>query len=151
MATSTYCLITALDPRGCGAAPAVGTCPRRLRPDGVVTLRAGAAMGALLVGVTVGLAQVALGVMLLDFDMWDLLSVLYYDLVVAVPLVGLGVLVGGGLHGRWPRFPSLTRPVTVLAVLALLPAAVGWYATRIEPFAPPGRGGGGARRSGPGR
>jgi predicted MPP superfamily phosphohydrolase len=134
MATSTYCLITALVLAGAVLLQLWARARAVSDMTGVVTLRAGAIVGAVLVGATVGLAQVALGVMLLDFDLWDLLSVLYYDLVVAVPLVGLGVLVGGGLHGRWPRFPALTRPVTGLAVLALVPGAIGWYATRVEPF-----------------
>lgn len=135
MATSTYCLLTAI----LLAAAVLAQLWARARAvsdnTGVVTLRAGASVGALVVAVTVGLAQVVLGVLLLDFDVWSVLSVVYYDLVVALPLVGAAVLFGGGLHGRWPRYPSLTRPVTVLALLALLPAGVGWYATRIEPFA----------------
>jgi predicted MPP superfamily phosphohydrolase len=62
-------------------------------------------------------------------DTFGLIHLIYLGLVVVVPLVGAGVLAAA-----WRGCCELTRPVRVLAVGALALAAVGGYASFIEPY-----------------
>jgi len=64
---------------------------------------------------------------------FDVMAVVYLDVVVAVPLVALALLVGGWVGGRW-GLPRLGKVATVLALLVLLLAPLGFYATHIEPY-----------------
>lgn len=67
------------------------------------------------------------------FGMFDGLSFLYYDLVVAIPLAS-AVLLAGQIPRR-PIGQPLSRIVATVAGLSLLLAAVGVYATHVEPYA----------------
>lgn len=131
MATSTLSLLSAL----LLAAVAVGVA--RL----VAARRAGSGGGrvgvlavlaaAVVVGVLVVL-QLLVAVRVVG-NTFDGISFLYYDLVVALPLAAVLVLAGAAAPGALRARP--TTPVAVLCGLALLAAPLGFYASRIEPFA----------------
>ena len=66
---------------------------------------------------------------------FDAMSVVYLDVVVALPLVALSLLLGGLLGRRW-GLPRLGRVATIAAVLVMVAAPLaGFYATHIEPYA----------------
>jgi hypothetical protein len=67
-----------------------------------------------------------------SFGLFDALSFLYYDLVVAIPLAAAVLLVSQ--LARRPAGQRLSPGVAAVAGLSLLPAAVGAYATHIEPY-----------------
>lgn len=58
------------------------------------------------------------------------INITYVTLVVSLPLIGLTTLIGGRRHSG----VELSRAVRVASVVLLLPAAVGVYATFVEPF-----------------
>lgn len=70
---------------------------------------------------------VALTPFLLTLDVFGFIHVAYLGLTVTLPLLGLAVLQGA-------RRRPTTKPVKVLAALALVPAVVGAYATHVAPF-----------------
>lgn len=59
---------------------------------------------------------------------------IYVDCVVVLPLAGLAVLVHRRLRPAGAAGAGATRSVTVLALLAVLAAPVGYYATFVEPY-----------------
>ncbi len=134
MATSTLALILAAAAAGLLGAVVWYLARRRWETTGVVTVHAADAVRVGWVAVGVGMVQVAVVVGVVGGDMWDVMSVVYLDLVVTVPLVGAGVLVAAAVAHRRGRGPAATRPALVLAALALVPAAVGYYATHLEPY-----------------
>jgi hypothetical protein len=128
MATSTFSLLTAL----LLAATAVGALTlfarrRRLRLVPTV-LVVGLIFGA-------GLLGQLLGLRLLDepVGVFDLLSPIYLDLVVGVPVVGVGVLLLAVLGRFEVGDLSMSAPVAAGAAGSLLLAGVGFYATHVEP------------------
>lgn len=68
---------------------------------------------------------------LLHLDVFGLVHLVYLDLVVLLPLLGLGILV----QERWPGKGRAVTPVARgLCFLALAGAGVGAWATFVEPF-----------------
>jgi predicted MPP superfamily phosphohydrolase len=134
MSTSTFSLVTSIGAALVAAWFLWGRAVARSDRTGVRTVEAEDLVRAAWIGVGWAAAQAAVGIWLLDFDLWDLMSIAFYDVVVALPLVGVGVLVAHGLHDGHPLLPAATRPAMTLACLALLPAAVGFYAARVEPY-----------------
>ncbi len=67
-------------------------------------------------------------------DSWDLMSIVYYDVVVAAPMIGAVLIVGhlGSRRRSWA--PALSRPAVVVCVAATALAPLGWYATHHAPF-----------------
>ena len=65
---------------------------------------------------------------------FDAMSVVYLDLVVALPLTAAILLIGGLIGRRW-GLPRPGRVATALAVAVLLLAPVGYYASHIAPYA----------------
>ncbi len=70
----------------------------------------------------------AVGLTRMGMVTFGLISLVYVDLVVVLPLFGLVVLATSA------RGPVVSRSVRVLAALSLIAAPVGWYATYWEPF-----------------
>lgn len=77
----------------------------------------------------------------LSGNQWHIFSVLYLDLVLAVPLLSAILLIVHTVERRSravgsPRpLPHLPPPLLVLTVaMLLLPAAVGWHATHVAPY-----------------
>ncbi len=96
----------------------------------------GARAAALELGLValVGIAQLAV-VVALGGNNFDAMSVVYQDVVVALPLIAGALLVGGLVGRRW-GLPRLGRVASVLAVLVLLAVPLlGYYATHVEPYA----------------
>ena len=84
--------------------------------------------------VLIGVGQLAV-VVALGGNNFDAMSVVYLDVVVALPLIALALLVGGLVGRRW-GLPRLGRLASILAVLVLVAAPLaGFYATHIEPYA----------------
>lgn len=84
--------------------------------------------------VVIGVGQLAI-VVALGGNNFDAMSVVYLDLVVALPLIALILLVGGRVGRRW-GLPRLGRIASILAVLVLVSLPlVGFYATHVEPYA----------------
>lgn len=82
----------------------------------------------------IGVGQLAV-VVALGGNNFDAMSVVYLDVVVALPLIALALLVGGLVGRRW-GLPRLGRLASILAVLVLVAAPLaGFYATHIEPYA----------------
>lgn len=82
----------------------------------------------------VGIAQLAV-VVVLGGNNFDAMSVVYLDVVVALPLIAGALLVGGLVGRRW-GLPRLGRVASVLAVLILVAVPLlGYYATHVEPYA----------------
>lgn len=65
---------------------------------------------------------------------FDAMSVVYLDVVVALPLVALGLLLGAYLGRRWglPRLGRLATAAALTIVVAF--PALGFYATHVEPY-----------------
>lgn len=98
--------------------------------------RHGAAAAAIEVGlaVLIGVAQLAVVVAVGGND-FDAMSVVYLDVVVALPLIAAALLLGGRVRRRW-GLPRLGRVASILAVLVLVTAPLlGFYATHVEPYA----------------
>lgn len=126
MATSTFSLLTALLLAGATLAllVAVG------RGQRLGSVRTALVVGAVF-GVGAVLQLVVLRVATSFTSVFDLMSPVYLDLVVGLPLVGLGLLLAALLGER--TGVRLTTPVLVGAAASLLLAAVGFYATHVEP------------------
>jgi predicted MPP superfamily phosphohydrolase len=76
-------------------------------------------------------AVVALGLGLLvatGLRSFGVVHLVYLALVVSVPMVGAALVV------RSVAGEALARPWAAAGVLLVLPAAVGWYATHVEPY-----------------
>lgn len=98
---------------------------RRLGTDAVVPIAV--VLLALLVAQVVG--AVALG-----FTFWSLLSVVYLDLVVALPLLA-AVVLATAVAGRAGRGAvRVTGPVIALGAVAVLAAPLGWWTSHIGPY-----------------
>lgn len=91
------------------------------------------AITALAVAVIIGVVQLGV-VRASGGDHFDAMAVVYLDLVLVLPMVAALALLGGVL-GRRRGLPHLGRVATVVAVLVLLAAPVGFYTTHIEPYA----------------
>jgi predicted MPP superfamily phosphohydrolase len=128
VATSTYALLTTL----VLVVAALGLLVRAGRERRLDLVRTVGVVGVVF-GVG-ALVQVVGQLVLTSYvSVFDLLSPLYYDLVIGLPLVGAGVLVLA-LLGRFEVGEvSITTPVAVGAVGSLLLLAVGFYATHVEP------------------
>lgn len=98
-----------------------------LRIDGDIVVRCA------LVAVVGAIGLLVVAIMVFGFDAWDAMSVLYLDVVLALPLIGAAFLLGGRVGTGGPLF-RLTKPVTVLSVLALFAAPLGYYMTHVEPY-----------------
>ncbi len=84
--------------------------------------------------VLIGVVQLAV-VVALGGNHFDAMSVVYLDLVVALPLIARSLLVGGLVGRRW-GLPRLGTIASALAVLVLVTAPLlGFYATHVEPYA----------------
>ncbi len=72
--------------------------------------------------------------MLLGINLFGIMNLVYIDLVVVIPMLGLIVQAAmrASVTSRWSI--RTTKPVKALAVLALFGAPIGVYATAIEPF-----------------
>lgn len=92
-----------------------------------------AALVGLLVAIAVGVGQLAV-VRSAGDDHFDVMAVVYLDLVLALPLVAGTLLLGGLVGHRW-GLPRLGRVATVGAVVVMLAAPLGFYTTHIEPYA----------------
>lgn len=125
MATSTLSLTLAL----LGAAVLVGTVwwtARRASGGRAALIELGAA-GVVVIGqlVVIGLA---------GGGAFDAMSVVYLDVVVALPLVALGLLLGAHVGRRW-GLPRLGRLATATALtIAVAFPALGFYTTHVEPY-----------------
>jgi hypothetical protein len=90
--------------------------------------------------VVAGLAGgAALSVKLLIFrffglDLFGLIRLTYFDCVVVLPLVGTAVLIHRAVRPAGATGPGATLGVTAIAMLTLLAAPLGYYASFIEPF-----------------
>jgi predicted MPP superfamily phosphohydrolase len=72
--------------------------------------------------------------MLSKLNFFGLIHLLYLDLVVLVPLLGVCVLLAGsGRRGGKP-FRQVTPPARRLTILAIFALPIGVYASFIEPF-----------------
>lgn len=124
MATSTLSLALAL----LGAAVVVGAVwwtARRASGGRAAAIELAVGSGVLVAQVLViGLA---------GGGAFDLMAVVYLDVVVAIPMVAVALLAGGWFGGRW-GLPRLGKAATVMAVLVLLLLPVGFYATHVEPY-----------------
>ena len=87
-----------------------------------------AAVGLALAATIVGIATAAL-VGTEEIARFGVLHLAYLGLVLAIPLLGLGVLVRIGLDRELARRAALPT-----AAVLLLPAVIGWYATHVEPY-----------------
>jgi uncharacterized protein len=65
---------------------------------------------------------------------FGVIHLIYADLVVLVPLVGIALLVGSRITVRGKRWRVLTTPACITALASLGAIPVGVYATWIEPF-----------------
>lgn len=92
-----------------------------------------AALVELLVAALVGLGQLAV-IRRAGGDHFDAMAVVYLDLVLTLPLVAATLLLGGVVGRRW-GLPRLGRVATVGAVVVMLAAPLGFYATHVEPYA----------------
>lgn len=92
-----------------------------------------AALVELLVAALVGLGQLAV-IRQAGGDHFDAMAVVYLDLVLALPLVAATLLLGGIVGRRW-GLPRLGRVATAGAVVVMLAAPLGFYATHVEPYA----------------
>lgn len=92
-----------------------------------------AALVELLVAALVGLGQLAV-IRRTGGDHFDAMAVVYLDLVLTLPLVAATLLLGGVVGRRW-GLPRLGRVATVGAVVVMLAAPLGFYATHVEPYA----------------
>ena len=63
-----------------------------------------------------------------------LVHVLYLEIVLALPLAATGVLVAGSFPTAWPLARRLTTSVRCVAILSLLPAPIGVWASFVEPY-----------------
>ena len=84
--------------------------------------------------VLIGVVQLAV-VVALGGNNFDAMSVVYLNVVVALPLIAVTLLVGGLVGRRW-GLPRLGRVASILAVLVLVTLPLfGFYATHVEPYA----------------
>ncbi len=65
---------------------------------------------------------------------FGLIHLIYIDLTVLLPLVGIAMLAASSLPGNGRRFCAMTVPVRVASAASLVMILVGIYATWIEPF-----------------
>ncbi len=65
---------------------------------------------------------------------FGLIRLTYFDCVVALPAVGVTLLIHRSIRPRGAAGPGTTPSVLLFAILAVLAAPVGFYATYIEPF-----------------
>ncbi len=65
---------------------------------------------------------------------FGIIHLLYADLVVLVPLLGIALLVGSRISVGGKRWRVLTTPACITALASLGAIPVGVYATWIEPF-----------------
>jgi predicted MPP superfamily phosphohydrolase len=87
-----------------------------------------------IVGTALGLVQALFAATLLGFGFFDLLSVVFLDVAIGVPMVAAVVLTRGWWLARSGRGSACTRPAVVAAGLALVVCPlVAVYASRIEP------------------
>lgn len=93
----------------------------------------GAALIELAVAALVGVSQLV-AIRLVGGDHFDAMAVVYLDVVLVLPMVSASLLLGGMVGRRW-GLPRLGRVATVLAVLVLLAAPIGFYTTHVEPYA----------------
>lgn len=128
MATSTFSLLSALVIAGVTLLALVSVARRRRLTLVPAVLLVALGFGAGLV------AQVlVLPLVVSDVGVFDLLSPIYLDLVVGLPVVGAGVLVLALLGRAEVGELSVTSPVAVGAAASLVLAGVGFYATHVEP------------------
>ncbi|MDZ7733660.1 MAG: metallophosphoesterase [Acidimicrobiia bacterium] len=74
------------------------------------------------------------GVGMLGFDVWDLISVVYVPAVAGLPVAAV-LLVGSHVASGWVSWcRPLTRPALVGAAALMLLAPLGFYATHVAPF-----------------
>lgn len=88
-------------------------------PVAVVAVGAGA-MVQILAGVVAGAT------------IWHVMSIAYLDAVVGAPVVGAGLLLAGSQRGHTGI--ELTRPVAAVAVVCVLAAPLGWWASKVGPY-----------------
>jgi len=101
---------------------------RRAQPGHLVwidVLRGAVAAGTMVV------AAIAAGLMTFRLDLFGVVSVLYFAVVVGVPVVGM-LVVGWWLRDRRGR--SVSRPVAALLAPALLAGSIGVWGSAIEPY-----------------
>jgi predicted MPP superfamily phosphohydrolase len=84
-------------------------------------------------GAVIGFGQLAV-VRRAGGDHFDAMAVVYLDAVVALPLIAATLLLGGLIGRRW-GVPRLGPIASLLAVVVLLAAPLGFYTTHIEPYA----------------
>jgi predicted MPP superfamily phosphohydrolase len=101
---------------------------------GVARIDAPVLLTAAWLAVGLGVVQVGAAVGWLDFDRWDLMSVVDLDLTVAIPLVGLTIVAAAVHHRVRLAGTTVTRPALVIGIMALLPVPLGLYASRVEPY-----------------
>jgi predicted MPP superfamily phosphohydrolase len=134
MATSTSSLVLAVLLGVAVASFVLVRARRSLDLTGMATIDAPILLAGAWLGVGLGVVQLAIGLQWLEFDRWDLLSIVYLDVTVAVPVVGITVLGAAAHHRMRLRGTTVSRPALVLAALALLPIPIGLYASRVEPY-----------------
>ena len=83
---------------------------------------------------TASLCLKLLGLLLLGYDFFALMRVTYFDCVVVLPLLGVAVLVHRGSRPQNAAGPGITPGVGAFALLSILAAPVGYYATFVEPY-----------------
>lgn len=99
--------------------------------DSAITMRTTAIAGTVLVGACV------VKLVVLDHRGWDhfgVLNAVYAEMVFGLPLLSAGLLIAAFPWRRGQPFLRATRPSLAIAVLGLLAAAVGVYASFIEPY-----------------